>query len=291
MTEQTTTAPRPGFLKTYIIPLLFVAFHMGAIYAVSRLMMALKPGTDEQYLTLVSILIACAIVSPLTYLFLRWRAKRHPATLLDDKANKDDLIQTVGWSLIGINIARLVIIIFAVLAVSLPFLQPLIERYTGLSEVMAGSEVPLSLLVLATTIVGPLAEELVYRGAVMGAFRAVMSDRWAIVLSALIFGIVHMDVIQGTYAFVLGLILGYLYMKTRNIWCAYLMHMILNFLGGPLTKILGADQDPVKAMVLVLGLFLVGIVGIVMVVVNNGKQKREAYLRQQHDAVSNEHQS
>ncbi len=171
------------------------------------------------------------------------------------------------------------------------FLQPLIERYTGLSEVMAGSEVPLSLLVLATTIVGPLAEELVYRGAVMGAFRAVMSDRWAIVLSALIFGIVHMDVIQGTYAFVLGLILGYLYMKTRNIWCAYLMHMILNFLGGPLTKILGADQDPVKAMVLVLGLFLVGIVGIVMVVVNNGKQKREAYLRQQHDAVSNEHQS
>lgn len=44
MTEQTTTAPRPGFLKTYIIPLLFVAFHMGAIYAVSRLMMALNPA-------------------------------------------------------------------------------------------------------------------------------------------------------------------------------------------------------------------------------------------------------
>lgn len=274
------TATRPGFLHIYIIPILFVVLHMGAIYVFSQLGRKLFTTDNENFLTLASIALACAIVSPIIYVFLRARAKKRPETLLLDPVTKNDWIQTVGWSFIGINVARLLIIVFAMLAVMIGPLQKLLERYMGLSDILAGQDVPLWLLILATTIFGPLAEELVYRGVLMGAFREAWGDRLAIIFSALIFAIVHMDVIQSTYAFVLGLILGYIYMKTRNLWCAYIMHAIVNFLGGPVAKIFHLDT-PERAVILLLVMFVLGIIGLVMVVTNNSKQKKEAYLKQQ----------
>ena len=42
------------------------------------------------------------------------------------------------------------------------------------------------------------------------------------------FGIAHMNPIQSTYAFLLGLILGYLYYKTGNLLNSILLHITIN---------------------------------------------------------------
>lgn len=47
-------------------------------------------------------------------------------------------------------------------------------------------------------------------------------------IQALAFGIIHGNLVQGTYAFFLGLVLGYVYQKYHNIWMCMLLHAVIN---------------------------------------------------------------
>ena len=43
------------------------------------------------------------------------------------------------------------------------------------------------------------------------------------------FGIVHFNITQGLYAFVIGLLLAYIYYKYNSIIYTYFMHLLMNF--------------------------------------------------------------
>lgn len=82
--------------------------------------------------------------------------------------------------------------------------------------------------IVTLCMIGPLAEELVYRGFVYGRLRARCSENAAAVLSALIFGILHFNLVQGVYAFVLGIILAHIVYKTGSLSAAAAAHMAAN---------------------------------------------------------------
>ena len=73
-------------------------------------------------------------------------------------------------------------------------------------QVMDGLFTPIGLLYVV--LIGPIFEELIFRGAVMGALRR-FGDNYAILFSSLLFGFYHMLILQIPFAFVLGLLLGY----------------------------------------------------------------------------------
>ena len=50
----------------------------------------------------------------------------------------------------------------------------------------------------------------------------------AVIISALLFGIAHLNLIQGTYAFLFGLILGELYISSKNLLRPLLFHLTVN---------------------------------------------------------------
>jgi membrane protease YdiL (CAAX protease family) len=84
------------------------------------------------------------------------------------------------------------------------------------------------LAVLATAIVAPVVEEVVFRGLIFTRLRAVCPGWVAVVVSAAIFGACHGELIWFCYAFVLGLIFALMTEKTGSILPGMVMHLVFN---------------------------------------------------------------
>jgi len=77
-------------------------------------------------------------------------------------------------------------------------------------------------------VVGPFCEELVFRGIIYRGYRMDGGRRGALILSSLMFGLMHMNANQAVYAFVLGLVLALVYEATGSLWASFLCHFIFN---------------------------------------------------------------
>ena len=82
---------------------------------------------------------------------------------------------------------------------------------------------------LTICIFAPLVEEVVFRGAVLRSLLQRMNSRWgAIALSALFFALVHLNPAQMPHAFLIGLLLGWMYERTRSILPGIMVHWVNN---------------------------------------------------------------
>lgn len=79
-------------------------------------------------------------------------------------------------------------------------------------------------------ILAPLAEELVFRGAILRALLAWKPSRvWAMIaVSAVLFSVVHFNPAQMPHAFLIGLLLGWMYVRTGSIVPAMTFHWANN---------------------------------------------------------------
>ncbi len=115
------------------------------------------------------------------------------------------------------------------------YICQLFERFstTGTSSATAEmmSTGNLWVVFLFSVILAPVMEELVYRKALIDR-AIVFGDRTAIILSGLLFGLIHGNFEQFFYAFGLGCLFAYIYIRTGKIRHTILFHMIINFLGG-----------------------------------------------------------
>ena len=101
--------------------------------------------------------------------------------------------------------------------------------------------------IIAVVIMAPIVEELLFRGAIQGhLLRKWKHPAGAIVLSSLIFGVVHGNWVQAPFAFVTGLALGWMYYRTGSLLPGILMHFVNN--SAAVISFLSAD-DPNATMV------------------------------------------
>lgn len=83
--------------------------------------------------------------------------------------------------------------------------------------------------VIAIVIMAPLVEELLFRGAIEGHFlRKGTKPVYAILISAAVFGIIHMNPVQMLFGFLIGLIFGWLYYRTGSVVPGIIGHFINN---------------------------------------------------------------
>ncbi len=87
------------------------------------------------------------------------------------------------------------------------------------------------LLALYSVVLAPLAEELVFRGLIFRYARHALPFWLANIWQALLFGLIHGNFIQGIYAFVLGLILGFICHRGRGIKYSIPVHIVFNIAG------------------------------------------------------------
>ena len=124
---------------------------------------------------------------------------------------------------------------------------------------------------LTLVIVGPITEELLFREAIAGEMLRRGTSPWvAIIVSALAFSAMHLNLAQGLYALPLGIIFGIIYYKTGNIVLTSLLHILNNGIVAvqlytmnediedlSLSKWLGGDLKAYAAMLFLGGLCIV----------------------------------
>lgn len=98
----------------------------------------------------------------------------------------------------------------------------------------------------AAVILAPIGEELIFRGVIfhyarkaVGGMKSPRTAFWiANSIQALLFGIYHLNPIQGLYAFFIGLVLGYLCQKYRSVIPGMLAHLVFNGISALLSEVL-----------------------------------------------------
>ena len=104
-----------------------------------------------------------------------------------------------------------------------------VQNFSTLYDDMEQS--PYIWTLLAIAIVGPIVEEIMFRGLIYRSLEKAIETPWIpIVISGVMFGVWHGSFIQGVYTAILGIILAYYYKKTRSLFLVIMVHIINNFL-------------------------------------------------------------
>lgn len=82
--------------------------------------------------------------------------------------------------------------------------------------------------ILMLVVLAPVMEEVLFRGILLESVRSKYNSGRAIVVSALMFGVIHFIPQQVVNAFVIGLILGFIYVRTDSLWPVIIIHALNN---------------------------------------------------------------
>ena len=85
--------------------------------------------------------------------------------------------------------------------------------------------------VLFMVILAPVIEEYIFRKQLIDRMH-IYGEKLAVITSALMFGLFHGNLSQFFYAFALGLVFGYVYLKTGKLRYSIGLHMLINFIGS-----------------------------------------------------------
>ena len=129
----------------------------------------------------------------------------------------------LGLCVVGNYVATFFTVIAEALFESTPTGAP-----TDITSASQISFVGFLVSVVASAVVPALAEEFAVRGVVMQPLRR-YGDKFAIVISSLVFSVIHGNFEQIPFAFVVGLALGYVVIRANSLWAGVLLHFLNNF--------------------------------------------------------------
>ncbi|MBO4579015.1 MAG: CPBP family intramembrane metalloprotease [Clostridiales bacterium] len=183
------------------------------------------------------------------FLWTFWRITRQSEKFIYFK--KTSPSQKISVVLIAIGLAGIVTIYMFGAAYLSKYLESLkehldeykqtVDRYSDVPQ----EQVPLwdsIIYILTTFTLVPLCEEFLFRGIIMGQMRKIMPVGFAVLVQAIVFGLMHGLTLHIGYALICGIVMGLVYMFCDNFWMPVLIHSIFNFLGSSFSNILNLKQ-------------------------------------------------
>lgn len=126
----------------------------------------------------------------------------------------------------------------------------------GILEIATSNSLWMNFLVMV--ICAPIVEEFLFRKFLIDRMKR-FGERFAILVSALMFGLFHGNIYQFGYAFAIGVVFAYVYCRTQDVKYSIILHMIINFMGSilgiivlrvsGLLEIMSGDMTDQAAMV------------------------------------------
>ena len=126
----------------------------------------------------------------------------------------------------------ILVIIYGVVFLGL-FGEPSV--YTDLGTTWESGWIDVALLMIAVAIVTPIAEELMFRGYILDSIRRIHGDWPAIIGSAILFGLVHINPFLVGQAFIGGVIYGWIRIRTGSLLPSITCHMMWNIMALSVT--------------------------------------------------------
>lgn len=104
-----------------------------------------------------------------------------------------------------------------------PLEDMLVDEFDGLTHTLLGA--------FTISILAPVLEEVMFRGAIQGYMMRCFNNPWvAILAAALVFGVFHLNPVQVVYATLLGIVFGWIYYRTRSLLSVIVGHVLNNTL-------------------------------------------------------------
>ena len=115
------------------------------------------------------------------------------------------------------------------------------EQLNLISQLISGTSLPLA--IVSVGIVGPIVEEVIFRGLIFYYFQKRYSVKTAIIVQAILFGVIHLNLAQASYAIIIGLFLGYAYVYTQSIWVPIIIHVVNNIVAMVVPEAIASMQS------------------------------------------------
>ncbi len=206
---------------------IFIAVKVGVAAGISGAMPDVQQLTEELLRQIGAqtpwiIIVAVAISLPTFYLFYQHR-RQELLTFVSVRGLSALSVPVLVLFALSVNV---LVELLLVLLESLPAFSGAFEAYEQLAGAITGGGFVMTLI--AVGVIGPVFEEILFRGLVFGELRKIMRVRPAILVQAALFGIYHMNLIQGAYALLIGLLLGYVYYRCNSIIAPAIIHIVIN---------------------------------------------------------------
>lgn len=174
--------------------------------------------------TLYQLILTSVLSGVITFFLYRKDQQRRKAGFLGQGEDFVWSPPVIWFSVIILAIAGSQMLNDLILVFRLNEIFPYYSQMTD--DTMTGQ--PVWLLFLTVGLLAPAAEELIFRGLVFRRMKDFMNPWAAIILSALLFGIYHGNMIQFLYASLMGILLAVIYHRTGTLWTSILAHVVAN---------------------------------------------------------------
>lgn len=147
-----------------------------------------------------------------------------------------------------------------------------------------------SLVIISTCIVPALVEEFAFRGIVMGILLP-FGKSFAVFSSAVLFGVMHGNFEQIPFAVLVGIILGFIRVKTGSLWIGIAVHFINNLISTVFSYLSGIIPDTPLNFIYN-GVVILALIAFfpALILCEKGKEKSEFYFDEQNDGEITESQ-
>lgn len=143
---------------------------------------------------------------------------------------------------LGIALAMTISAVMALLPASW------LEAYAEQAQYLTGDSV--IVMIISNMIVAPVVEEVVVRGLMLSRLKKAMPVAWAVLISSLLFGLAHGQILWITYATLLGVILAVVALKTESLIGSILLHMTFNIFGTVIPIVFGGVTSVAATVVI-----------------------------------------
>ncbi len=216
--------------------LLFVATWLGLQVVIILLLRELSPviAPVGSFLKLVrdgnvdAIFALNVLDAGIGFGLVWWFLRRYKVGWQTLGFRKVDILKTAGY-IVGILFFFVVIsnVVLKLLSILVPGFN---ADQAQDNEFISSSGSHHSLAIIALVLMPPILEETIFRGFVFPAITKRTGVIWGAVLSSALFGLAHWQANISIYTFVLGLLLCFLYVRTRSIVPGIVLHMVNNYL-------------------------------------------------------------
>ncbi|MBQ7380753.1 MAG: CPBP family intramembrane metalloprotease [Clostridia bacterium] len=134
----------------------------------------------------------------------------------------------------------------------------------------------LVLAVFSSAVIPAFAEELLFRGVILSNLKP-YGKGMAVVLSALLFGLMHMNASQLLYATAAGLVLGAVYVATDSLWLCILIHFSNNLFSLLENYMFGIFKPETAGLICMLAEAVILALGILFALICTGMKKNEPW--------------
>ncbi len=193
------------------------------------------------------------VVYPLTFLpamvYAANKSQRNSLFETGYKLNSSHFGSFKGWQIALITVALTLSSMIVLdlpnylnykVTTSVPWMDEMYQMISKLLEDAMTGPFWSSFLVVA--VFAPIFEEWMCRGMVLRGLLTKMKPGWAIVISALFFALIHMNPWQALNAFLIGLIMGYVYYKSGSLLLTMLIHFVNNGLSVVMVQIFSFED-------------------------------------------------